>query len=401
MSQLIQNISMEIWNTTLELAPWLLFGSAISGVLYKLMPPNFIRQQLQGYSGVFKSVLLGIPLPLCSCGVIPAGMSLKENGSSTGSTIGFLIATPQTGIDSILVSASFLGWPFALFKVLAALITGLIGGWLGETFQDDTAITCAMDTQEQGRSWKDALMHSLELIQTIWKWLLFGIVFSAVINYFIPTDHFSDLTTWGTLGATLGALFISVPLYVCATASVPIAAALVQSGFPLSAALVFLMAGPATNIATIGTVRQQLGLGNTIIYLGTVIVGSVVLGLGFDFLLVESVTVSSHHHHESSLISIFCALTLYGLMCYFFQEDIKMWFQKSQKSDAPKQEFHVEGMSCGGCSGKLQKALNAHPKIEKAEVLLESKKAIVHSSLTGPEIKAIISETGFTPSDIA
>ncbi|MCB9682994.1 MAG: permease [Alphaproteobacteria bacterium] len=116
-----------VWQILLELAPWLLLGAVVSGLLHALLPEGFVHRQLTGVWGVPKAVALGVPLPLCSCGVIPAGVGLKRDGASDGAAVAFLIATPQTGVDSILVSASFLGWPFALFKVGAAAVTALPG----------------------------------------------------------------------------------------------------------------------------------------------------------------------------------------------------------------------------------------------------------------------------------
>ena len=118
-----------VWLILLELAPWLLLGAVIAGALHVLLPRDFLNRQLRGTAGLVKAVVLGVPLPLCSCAVIPVGLSLKQNGASNGATVAFLVSTPQTGVDSILVSASFLGWPFALFKVVSAAVTGLVGGW--------------------------------------------------------------------------------------------------------------------------------------------------------------------------------------------------------------------------------------------------------------------------------
>src|SRR5210317_1598447 len=144
----------QIWMVLLELSPWLLFGTALSSLLHKLLPPNWIERQLHGKWGVLKSVLFGIPLPLCSCSVIPTGLGLEKQGSSKGATVGFLIATPQTGVDSIVVSASFLGLPFALFKVGAALLTGLIGGlWVErEIPTEQTEVTTT--PQNASHTWR-------------------------------------------------------------------------------------------------------------------------------------------------------------------------------------------------------------------------------------------------------
>ena len=118
------------WKVLCQLAPWLLLGMLLSGLLHVFLPAGFVRKKFQGAIGVVKAVLLGVPLPLCSCGVVPAGIGLKNQGASNGASVGFLISTPQTGVDSILVSASFFGWPFAFFKMAVAAITGVIGGWI-------------------------------------------------------------------------------------------------------------------------------------------------------------------------------------------------------------------------------------------------------------------------------
>jgi uncharacterized membrane protein YraQ (UPF0718 family) len=121
---------LNIWNVWVELAPWLLLGALVSGVIHVFLPTDFVRRHLTGRGSIAKAVALGVPLPLCSCGVIPAGLGLKKDGASDGAAVGFLISTPQTGVDSVLVAAAFLGWPFALFKVVAATITGMTGGLL-------------------------------------------------------------------------------------------------------------------------------------------------------------------------------------------------------------------------------------------------------------------------------
>ena len=387
-------ILSNIWMILHELAPWLLLGTIISSLLHKFLPTGFIHQQLQGRKGVFKAVMLGVPLPLCSCGVIPAGLGLKRDGSSDGATIGFIISTPQTGIDSILVAASFLGWPFAIFKVLAAAVTGIVGGLLGEALLPAPQTSANTTIHNKVVSWNDTWEHGLEILRSIWKWLLFGVLLSALISEFISPDQMKDLGTVGTIGAMLGALLISVPLYVCATASVPIAAALVYSGFPLGAALVFLMAGPATNVATIGAIRQELGSRATAIYLGTVIIGSFSLGWGFDFLLSD-IPQMALHSHEIELWATATVLLLLGFFLLFLVEELKLKFQKIEALDTAI-EVPIEGLTCGGCVNKLSKALNADEDIQKAFISLEEHKAVIETTLSLDEIKERVKTAGFS-----
>lgn len=384
------------WNVLLELSPWLLFGTALSGLLHRFLPSNWIEQQLQGKLGVLKSVVFGIPLPLCSCSVIPTGLGLEKQGSSKGSTVGFLIATPQTGVDSVVVSASFLGLPFALFKVGAALLTGLIGGlWVEQQYPTE-AKPIIGSTSSKEHTWSDAWEHGIDILRSIWKWLVFGVLLSALISTLIPTSGMGawiGQSSWGNFGAALLALAISVPLYVCATASVPIAAALVQGGLPLGAALVFLMAGPATNVATIGAVKDALGSKITTIYLGTVIGGSLLLGSLFDWVLTPSIEMGVHHEH-STLLAQTASVVLIGMLGYFAIEDIQIATQKNTETDMMT-TIKVEGMTCNGCVSRLQKVLSRLEGVTNAVVTLEPGEAKVDGPISRQAIVTAIEGAGF------
>ena len=320
------------WSVLLELAPWLLLGAAIAGVMHIALPDDFVRRHLRGRGGVLKAVLLGVPLPLCSCGVIPAGLGLKKDGASNGAAVGFLISTPQTGVDSILVSAAFLGWPFALFKLGAAALTGLVGGVVTDLVVPAAAEPAPAETphcckskakpKTRDRSVRAAVAHAVDLLRSIWGWLVVGILASAAISTFVPPSLIGGAAQYG-LAAALGlALAIALPIYVCATASVPIAAALVAGGLPPGAALVFLMAGPATNVATLGAVGRTLGRRALGVYLGTIVVGSVGLAYAFDSVLPTS-TQMHHDHGTPSWVAIVSALALLGLLAKFAVERVR------------------------------------------------------------------------------
>ncbi len=161
-----------MFGVLLELAPFLLLGMVVAGVLHVALPERFVHRQLQGRFGVVKAVLLGVPLPLCSCGVIPAALGLRMDGASRGATVGFLISTPQTGVDSILVSASFLGWPFAIFKLAAAAVTGALGGALTDAVAggpDADESPPPAPTQSTRHGCKEIVVHALEILRTIWR----------------------------------------------------------------------------------------------------------------------------------------------------------------------------------------------------------------------------------------
>lgn len=319
-----------VWRILLELSPWLLVGAAIAGLLHWLLPADFVKRWMQGAAGVWRGVLVGVPMPLCSCSVIPVGLGLKKQGASDGATVGFLISTPQTGVDSVLVTASMLGWPFALFKVAAATVTGLVGGWLTDAVSAPPKPSLDLPILEPipaPRTFRNAVEYALMILQMVWRWLLVGVLISAAIEVWLPPELFGSLaaSSGGRLGAMLVALAVGIPLYVCATASVPIAAALVASGLPTGAALVFLMAGPATNVATIGAVYRILGGRVLAVYLGTIIVGSIGGGLLFEHLLPASTISSAHiHHHEHfSWWNTVSAIVVVALCGYFALKELQ------------------------------------------------------------------------------
>jgi uncharacterized membrane protein YraQ (UPF0718 family) len=276
------------------MAPWLLLGLLLAGVLHVAIPRGVLYRHLgrKGLRSVLRATLIGIPLPLCSCGVIPASIGLRREGASQGASVGFLISTPQTGVDSILVSASFLGWPFAIFKVASALVTGLLGGLMADAVGEpelETGTCCCKGggDEENPRARPLELLHFgfVRLLGEIYLWVIVGALVAGIISALVSPARFASIPWIGGPVGMLLTLFIALPMYVCSSASVPIAASLVYAGFPPGAALVFLMAGPATNVATVGAVFRTFGARLTAIYVGTVAVASIVLGMIFDFII--------------------------------------------------------------------------------------------------------------------
>lgn len=302
------------WAVLLELAPWLLLGCVVAGLLHVWIPPGTIRRQLgrPGFGGIFKAALAGVPMPLCSCGVIPAGIGLYKDGASRGASVSFLVATPQTAVDTTFVSYSFLGWPFAVFKLLSSFLTGLLAGMITERW-GGAERTLEQEGAAPARSSGDGdhIPHPYptwsakwvgiwdfginSLLGMIWRWVVIGVLVSAALTTFIPQDFFGEsIYTSGFLGLVI-ALLISLPMYACSTASVPIAAGLVHAGLPAGAALVYLVAGPATNVATIGAIFRVFGRRVTAIYLLVIIGSSLFFGYFFSF-LVEMTAMRIHDH---------------------------------------------------------------------------------------------------------
>jgi len=321
------------------MAPYILFGLAFAGVLHELVPQDIVTKHLgsENIASVIKSTIFGIPLPVCSCGVIPLASSIKKSGASKGATLSFLISTPITGADSILATYGMFGWVFTLYHIFTSMMIAIVAGVLANYLDKEEVVlekeepksccssgsSCETQNRKNSFSFIAAMKYAfVTLLGDISKPLLLGLVLGAVITTLIPQD-LSELLQNSSWLSYLIAIAIAVPMYVCATASLPIAAALMLGGVSPGAAFVFLTAGPATNTVTIGVVKKMLGSVSLYIYLGTIVVGSVVFGLGLDYIFsVNAIDVKSviHFHEEVGLVEILSAIALWGLMMYFLVE---------------------------------------------------------------------------------
>jgi len=295
------------WHTLSDMAPYLIFGFFMAGVLSVFISASVVERHLggSGFWPVFKASLFGVPLPLCSCSVIPVATSIRRQGSSKAATTSFLLSTPQTGVDSILVTYSLLGPVFAIFRPLAAFLVGLIGGEAVEIFAPDdddesqsgSAAGCSCCSLENRKPQIYRILRHgfITLPSDIGKELLVGLLIAGGIGTLLPPSFFSDYIGTG-FAAMLVMMLLGVPVYVCATASIPIAAAMISKGVSPGAALVFLMTGPATNAATIAAIWKTIGRRETIIYLMTVVftaLGSgVLLDLFFELTSLPAISAS-------------------------------------------------------------------------------------------------------------
>ena len=296
------------WSTVGKMSPYLLFGFAVAGALRVLIPTSFVQRHLgeKGIWPIIKSSLFGVPLPLCSCGVIPVAMSLRKRGASKGATVAFLLSTPQTGIDSIFVTFSLLGFVFTIFRPVIALLTGVIGGAAvdlldknAETITEEPADD--ENSLEQKNKFLIALRHGFVVLpKDIGSAMLIGLLLAAFISVVVPEDFFADKIGTG-IGAMVLMMLMGIPVYVCATASVPIAAAMIAKGLTPGAAFVFLMTGPATNAATFVTIWKVLGSRTAIIYVLTVAVCALTAGVLLDAMFTGlGGEVQSHYHQMAA-----------------------------------------------------------------------------------------------------
>lgn len=355
MFDLVRQIVVHFWGTAAEMSPYLLFGFLVAGLLSLLVSRRMVERHLggRGVWPLLKATLFGIPLPLCSCGVIPVSMSLHKHGASKGATVSFLLSTPQTGVDSILVTYSLLGPLFAIFRPLVALVTGMVGGVLVNLFgqgsedrgpktddegqRNPPSVTSDAQVQVQAQaaepadegpaailSWRqrlrDAMKYSfVTLPRDIGKPLLAGLAVAAAISAIVPDDFFAERLGRG-LPAMLLMMAVGIPIYVCASASVPVAAALILKGLSPGAALVFLMTGPATNAAGLATIWNALGRRVAILYLLTVAGCAPAAGIILD-LLIDRIDITGMSHAHAMippLVQNLSAIVLLALLAYTF-----------------------------------------------------------------------------------
>jgi uncharacterized membrane protein YraQ (UPF0718 family) len=236
--------------------------------------------------------------------VLPAAVSLRKQGASNGATTAFLISTPESGVDSISITYALLDPIMTIARPMVAFITAVVAGItenLFGTYSDATRITpdlscpvdgccdgqnCSPEEHRQHHSFWEKLSAGMRFaIGDLWEdlagWFLVGIVLAGLITVLIPPDMFARYLGAG-LPAMLIMLAVGIPLYICATASTPIAAALILKGVSPGAALVFLLAGPATNMASLTVLTGTLGKRATAIYLASIAVCAVLFGLIVD-----------------------------------------------------------------------------------------------------------------------
>jgi len=346
MIEIIISIVNASWQFFCESAIYMLFGFLMAGILYVFIKPETIGRYLG--KGRVRPVLLaalaGIPIPLCSCGVLPAAVGLKRQGANNGATMSFLISTPESGVDSIPLTFVLMDPIIAVIRPVAALITAIVTGLSENAFSASDSSSkeipqafcsssdgCGCKTTQgtqldtEVKPFKEKIISGLkyafvDLLGDIGKWFLLGIALAGIITYLIPDTLFETYMTNNFL-AMLVMLVAGIPMYVCATASTPIAAALVLKGLNPGAALVFLLAGPATNIASISMISGLFGKKSLLIYLGSIAICSIVLGLFTDLIyyglgVSATAVVGQAADIIPYFIQIFGAVILAALMIY-------------------------------------------------------------------------------------
>lgn len=426
------------------MAPYLMLGFTLAGILHVLVPKAWVARHLGG-RGVWasaKAAIVGTPLPLCSCGVVPFAGLLKRQGASKSAITSFLISTPQTGADSILASYAILGLPLTLWKVLTAFVSGVIGGTVAARVTRDepaastpgeaassAAVQSATNAAPAAAPARrlsfaagtgEALRYGWGmLIRDIALWLVLGTLAGGAIAAFVPQTFLTQQFTNPYL-QMLAVLVLAVPLYVCATGSLPVVAALVLKGLPLGAAIVFLIAGPATNVATLAIFTKVLGRRIVAVYLGTIVVTSLAFGAAFHWLFPGAslpLDVQHAHHHETlgsmtpleAVTSALLAVLLARGLWMKARERLAERRAERRAGTAAgaateggsmdRIDLTVEGMSCGHCRGTVEQALKAVPGVREVVVSLEEGRAMVSGEgIDADRLALAVRERGFEAS---
>ena len=400
------SLLLEIWNLLLIISPYLLFGFLFAGFLSIIISQEFIEQNLgnnQGILSIIKASIFGVPLPLCSCSVIPVSASLKKHGASKGAVTSFLFSTPQTGIDSVMVTYGLLGPMVALVRPFIALITGILCGSIVYGLDKEYDSIDSSDCHDEccdpiyQSAIKRMLSYSfITLPKDIIKPLIIGIVIAAMINLYLPVTIIDNFIGQGFLSMII-MIIIGLPLYVCATASIPIALAMMSKGVTLGAALVFLMVGPATNTTSITTMVKILGKKSTIITIFSLIIISLFFGVVVDSLnlSIPRILDENHIHSHLSIINIISAIFMLMIAINTLVGSMRT---NSKIKNANHLTMKISGMTCNHCVETITNGLHAIG-VTDININLESSVATMSTNLDENHIKDKIKSLGFEVSD--
>lgn len=447
-----------------EMAPYLLLGFLFAGILHIAFRGNSLAKFLgkPGPASSVKAAMLGVPLPLCSCGVIPTGLSLHKHGASKGATVSFLVSTPQTGLDSIFATSALMGWPMAIVRPIAAFVTGVVGGILTDRFDKPAPATitairmpqgsrmtslalapakvgvspltlvkpvaagapcsgngcCSAEQAEQiaaGSStpgprgiWantKEIFRYGFEeLLGGIAKWLLQGLAIAALISLVVPDDFFARYLSNYWLSVLL-VLAVSVPLYVCATGSIPVAVALMMKGMSPGVAFVFLMAGPATMASTIAVVGKSLGRKTLAIYLGAIVAGAVLFGFLIDSVLPASWFLlpmghHAHHAHEEMLPLWFqyaCAVLLAVFLLNVYRDKLLPRKKNAALSEVPMKSvtLKIDTITCNNCKRHLERDVGNVAGVTRVVADVPASTLMVEGGFDDAAVRAAIVSAGY------
>lgn len=413
-----------------QMSPYILLGFILAGMLHVFIRPDTMSRHLAGHGWrpVVKAALLGIPLPLCSCGVLPTAVALRRQGASKGASTSFLIATPQTGVDSIAATYALLGLPFAIVRPIAALVGSVAGGMAvdrsdkdgeNDTPQNASATACSDDCCRSAaeaeaprgfinKMWAAVKYGLTDMVAAVGKWLVIGLVVAAVITVAVPDSLFLSLAEYPLL-AMLVMVAVAVPMYVCATGSIPIAMSLMLKGLTPGVGFVLLMAGPAANFASVMVLRKSLGRRATAVYVLSVVVTAILFGLLIDYLLPAqwfaiggAAGTTAHCHVEWPWFPTLCSALLVALLIRAFvagAADRRRFRKESDNTSTTdktmQKVYKVKGMACAHCKATVEKAVGAVAGVSSVAVDLPTGRVAVDGAYDPKAVAEAVTNAGF------
>ncbi|SIO26677.1 SO_0444 family Cu/Zn efflux transporter [Fibrobacter sp. UWB11] len=458
-----------------EMAPFLLLGFLLAGILHVWVPNQVYVPKISkpNFASVLWASLFGVPLPICSCGVIPTSIALRREGASKGASVSFLISTPATGVDSILATYSLLGLPFAILRPIAAFATAMFGGVLtnfatrnesaevaGAEYKDSHEHHhehcgcgdhehCECDISKNSATAKKTFVQKLgetieyglvNMVGDVSKWLMIGLLLGALISAFVPNELFLALREYPIL-CMVCVLLLAMPMYTCATGSIPLALALVAKGITPGAALVLLMAGPATSIASMLVVGKAFGKRTLVAYLFSIAFGAMFFGFIVDTFFMDTFlsamfpqgAAECHGHGALGVFDYICAglLALFMIYakfahkgcdghcgcgccdshcgcedhddddeehehccCHSHDEDHDEEHDEHE-SEPKTKTYKVFGMTCSHCKACVEKAAFALEGVVFAAANVAKKELVIEGSVDEAALKKTIEEAGF------
>lgn len=413
-----------------QMSPYILLGFILAGMLHVFIRPDTMSRHLSGHGWrpVVKAALLGIPLPLCSCGVLPTAVALRRQGASKGASTSFLIATPQTGVDSIAATYALLGLPFAIVRPIAALVGSVAGGMAVDRSDKDgdndmpvtaSATACSdgccqsAAEAEAPRGFINKMLAAVkygltDMVASVGKWLVIGLVVAAVITVAVPDSLFLSLAEYPRL-AMLVMVAVAVPMYVCATGSIPIAMSLMLKGLTPGVGFVLLMAGPAANFASVMVLSKSLGRRATAVYVLSVVVTAILFGLLIDYLLPAqwfaiggAADTIAHCHVEWPWFPTLCSALLVALLLRAFvagaaeRRRFRKESNNTSTTDTTMQKvYKVNGMACAHCKATVEKAVGAVAGVSSVAVDLPTGRVAVDGAYDPKAVAEAVTNAGF------
>lgn len=410
----IWNFLIEFWNISCLMAPWVLFGFLAGGIIAVLVPERFIQKHLggRGFLAIVKASMIGVPLPLCSCGVIPMSATLKRQGASNGTVASFITSTPQIGFSSVIPAWQVINPLTAIVKTIFAFVTGILVGTMVNFFDTEKVVVKAAKVVETETAVvakkKNKILEIFQysfgtLMADVGGTLLFGLLISAIIALALPKDFAAEYVANSHWAKPL-IFLVSMPLYVCTNAVIPIGAMFLMKGFSLGTVMVFLIAGPSCSAPMLATLWKIVGRRGTFIYLAVMVVFTLATGWALDVFAastpVASLTEAHYHGGSDTWFENLCALVMLGAI---FFNMLKKYFRVETALSAGQGQIllQVSEMECGHCQQLVTDTLSAIDGVSDVVVDLANGQALVTAEETLlPQMLTALEQAGHKSSKV-